>query len=246
MKLLIRADDFGLSEAVNYGIMKAYSAGTIKNIGLMSNMEAAEHAARLIQGKEVCLGLHVNLTVGKPCAHPSQVSSLLDINGTFLSSKIHREEMERGIDGFPYEETKREVIAQMERFQVLIGRLPDYIDAHAVGSKTMNQAICDAADEYQIKIKGHVSSDAFTTVQKDYTNDSFYAEKQPYINYFTSYLNLNQEKPILLVFHPGYVDEPLLQFSSLTQNRCYDTALLCDEKVKAFLSRQELLSFKEL
>lgn len=95
MKFLIRADDFGLSEAVNYGIMKAYSAGTIKNIGLMSNMEAAEHAARLIQGKEVCLGLHVNLTVGKPCAHPSQVSSLLDINGTFLSSKIHREELER-------------------------------------------------------------------------------------------------------------------------------------------------------
>lgn len=30
MKLIIRADDFGFSEAVNYGVMKAYRGGLVK------------------------------------------------------------------------------------------------------------------------------------------------------------------------------------------------------------------------
>ena len=77
MKLIIRADDFGFREAVNYGVMKAYRGGLVKNIGLMSNMPYAEHAFHLIKDEDVALGLHVNLILGTPCARTDQIPSLV-------------------------------------------------------------------------------------------------------------------------------------------------------------------------
>ena len=49
MKMIIRADDFGFSEAVNYGILKAFQGGLVKNIGLMSNMPYAKQAFDMIR-----------------------------------------------------------------------------------------------------------------------------------------------------------------------------------------------------
>lgn len=98
MKMIIRADDFGFSEAVNYGILKAFRGGLVKNIGLMSNMPYAKQAFDMIREENVTLGLHVNLILGSPCARPEQIPSLLNMDGKFLSSRVRRREMEEGID----------------------------------------------------------------------------------------------------------------------------------------------------
>ena len=39
MKLIMRADDLGFSEAVNLGIYKAVKEGVITSVGMMTNME---------------------------------------------------------------------------------------------------------------------------------------------------------------------------------------------------------------
>lgn len=41
MKLIMRADDLGISEGVNCGIYKAIKDGVITSVGLMPNMEHA-------------------------------------------------------------------------------------------------------------------------------------------------------------------------------------------------------------
>ena len=38
MKLIMRADDLGFSEAVNLGIYKAVKEGVITSVGMMTNM----------------------------------------------------------------------------------------------------------------------------------------------------------------------------------------------------------------
>ena len=43
-KLLLRADDLGYSEAVNYGIEKSIRQGLIRSLGVMVNMPATQHA----------------------------------------------------------------------------------------------------------------------------------------------------------------------------------------------------------
>lgn len=245
MKLIIRADDFGFSEAVNYGMMSAYHSGFIRNIGLMSNMPYAQHAWDLIQGNDVALGLHVNLIVGSPCADPNEIPSLLDENGKLKSSRLRRAEMAQGIDNFVYEETRREVEAQIERFLTICGKLPDYIDAHAVCTPTSERSISDAANSYGIRIQGHKPDERWDVIQKDYTNSDFYDKNLPFIEYFKSHLQYSDQIN-LIVFHPGFVDYDVMRQSSLTVNRCKDVALLNDIEVKEFLNSQTLLSFKEL
>ena len=245
MKMIIRADDFGFSEAVNYGILKAFQGGLVKNIGLMSNMPYAKQAFDMIREENVTLGLHVNLILGSPCARPEQIPSLLNMDGKFLSSRVRRREMEEGIDNFVYEDTVVEVKAQVEQFLSICGRLPDYIDAHAVCTGTTEIAICDIADAYGIDIKGHIEDTRWQGIQTDYTNTEFYKQKLPCVEFFKSYLNYS-DRISLIVFHPGYLDYDVIRTSSLTVNRCLDTALLCDAEVKEYLKQHTLLSFKEL
>ena len=47
MKLIMRADDLGFSEAVNLGIYKAVKEGVITSVGMMTNMEHANHGMNL-------------------------------------------------------------------------------------------------------------------------------------------------------------------------------------------------------
>ena len=48
-KLIVVADDFGFSEAYNYGVIKAYKEGVVCTLSLMSNMAAVPHAVKLWQ-----------------------------------------------------------------------------------------------------------------------------------------------------------------------------------------------------
>ena len=55
-KILVRADDLGYCEGVNYGIAKSVKDGIIRSVGLMPNMPDAEHGLKLLEGLPVCLG----------------------------------------------------------------------------------------------------------------------------------------------------------------------------------------------
>ncbi len=66
-RLIINADDYGLSRGVNIGIIEAAEAGVVTSASMMVNLEAfADGAARAGAGRSLSLGLHLNLTTGKP------------------------------------------------------------------------------------------------------------------------------------------------------------------------------------
>lgn len=48
-KLIIRADDLGYCEAVNYGIEKTIRCGLVRTVGLMTNTESAGHGVHLLK-----------------------------------------------------------------------------------------------------------------------------------------------------------------------------------------------------
>ena len=45
-KMLVRADDLGYSEAFNYGLARAVKSGIVRCVGVMPNMEWAEHGVQ--------------------------------------------------------------------------------------------------------------------------------------------------------------------------------------------------------
>ena len=61
-KLIITADDFGLSESINDGIIDCYNNKDITDISIMAFSEKFEHAVRLAQKNNITnIGAHISL-----------------------------------------------------------------------------------------------------------------------------------------------------------------------------------------
>lgn len=81
-RLVINADDFGLSAGVNRGIMEAYAAGALSSASLLVNAPGFDDALRRARGApRLGIGLHLNLTAGRPVSPAGQVPSLCDRAG---------------------------------------------------------------------------------------------------------------------------------------------------------------------
>ncbi len=132
-RLIVNADDLGMSVGVNRGIVEAHRHGIVTSTTAMVNRPAAEDGFERVrrEAPELGVGLHVNLTYGRPVLPPDRIPSLVRSDGSFVS-------VTRGL-GLPYtwarDEVEAEVEAQFDRFVRLAGGLPDHLDSHMmVGS----------------------------------------------------------------------------------------------------------------
>jgi hypothetical protein len=86
-RLIINADDFGLCESVNKGIVEAHTKGVLTSTTIMANMPAAQQAVDLAKNLPTLgLGVHLNLTAGKPLCQDNTVKLILDSQGHFALS----------------------------------------------------------------------------------------------------------------------------------------------------------------
>jgi len=70
-RLVINADDLGLAESVNRGIIETIESGVVTSTSLMVNMPAADDAVRRLRelgarGGDASVGLHFNIAAGAP------------------------------------------------------------------------------------------------------------------------------------------------------------------------------------
>ncbi|MGD1043336.1 MAG: ChbG/HpnK family deacetylase [Sedimentisphaerales bacterium] len=86
-RLIINADDFGLCESVNKGIVEAHTKGVLTSTTIMANMPAANQAVELAKNLPTLgVGVHLNLTAGKPICQDNTVKLILDSQGHFALS----------------------------------------------------------------------------------------------------------------------------------------------------------------
>jgi chitin disaccharide deacetylase len=86
-RLIINADDFGLCESVNKGIVETHTKGVLTSATIMTNMPAAEQAVELAKKfPTLGLGVHLNLTAGKPISQDNTVKFILDSQRHFALS----------------------------------------------------------------------------------------------------------------------------------------------------------------
>jgi predicted glycoside hydrolase/deacetylase ChbG (UPF0249 family) len=63
----INADDFGMNNSVNFGIIDCINSGSVNSVSVMTNMPATEEALQYLkqlQSPKIHIGLHINLTEG--------------------------------------------------------------------------------------------------------------------------------------------------------------------------------------
>jgi hopanoid biosynthesis associated protein HpnK len=77
-RLIINADDFGLTRGVNRAIVEGYELGIVSSATLMANGEAFDEAVSMSKARPgLGVGCHVTLVGGAPQLDASQVRTLL-------------------------------------------------------------------------------------------------------------------------------------------------------------------------
>ncbi|MBC1491276.1 ChbG/HpnK family deacetylase [Listeria booriae] len=257
-KVIVNADDFGMSKGINYGVMEAYLNGIISSTLLMPNLDAAEHAVNIsrVACPELSIGQHTNFLLGKPCSDPAKIPSMVDVDGNFHRSAYYRS----GQGHFVYDEVRRETIAQMERFRELLGYYPEHIDCHAVGDETVDQAFYDIALEYGIHTTLKYSGDKVWPSLPGYletgllleVNGLPFIEAGTHVEHFLrddfALLKQDTSKVIEMHFDAGFLDQFVLDNSSMTTPRCRELETLCDPRVRAWFDAHDLerISFADL
>ena len=88
-RLIINADDFGLTERINDAIVECHRTGIVTSTTLMANGPAFDHATEQARTEQkLGVGIHLNLSEGTPISDPSQLCPLINERGMFHLSPI--------------------------------------------------------------------------------------------------------------------------------------------------------------
>lgn len=89
-RLIVNADDFGLDENINNGIIKGYQDGFITSTSIMPSADFFTQAVKLAKDNpRLGIGIHLTLVGGiKPLTNSAKVKTLVDKNGCFYSDYI--------------------------------------------------------------------------------------------------------------------------------------------------------------
>lgn len=128
-KLILNADDFGMTRGVNEGIVRAHRQGILTSTTLMANGEAFDDAVeRAGANPELGVGCHLVLVGGKCVAPRESVASLADADGTLPDSlPLFVARISSGM--IRGEEIERELRAQIEKIRGA-GIEPTHLDTH--------------------------------------------------------------------------------------------------------------------
>ena len=213
MKLIINADDFGFSKSINKGIIDSYNEGLISTTTIMINMPYVEDAIELWkQNKGLGLGLHINITVGKPIS--DNIPSLVDNNGVFNYIR----EWEN--HNFEYIDVYKEVKSQIEKliqYDVVI----DHLDCHndLMNNKMFRKVFFDLVLEYNLPVRCDNEDARYEARRNNIkTTDcwccDFFKDNAQYETILEYMGNNKEANSIEIMTHVGYIDDDTRNRSS--------------------------------
>lgn len=129
-RLVVTADDLGLTEGVNRAVIQAYSGGVVTATSLLAVGPAFDHAVHLLRSHpRLDVGAHLAI-VGEdpPLLSATEVATLVDRRGRFPRS--YRKVCARAAAGrLDPDDVRREMAAQLERIRDT-GLTVTHVDTH--------------------------------------------------------------------------------------------------------------------
>jgi chitin disaccharide deacetylase len=227
--LIVNADDFGLSQGVNQGIIQAHEHGIVTSASLMVRWPAASEAARYaLMHPRLSVGLHLELA--EWAYRDGQWVALYQVVAPDDARAV-----------------AQEVARQLEAFRRLLGKDPTHLDSHqhAHRNEPVLSILSELAQELSVPLRSFAP-------QVQYCGD-FYGqtgEGDPYpqgisLDGLLKTLSILPPGASELGCHPGE-DEHLDSVYRLERKR--EVQVLCDPRVRATLNSVhiDLLSFADL
>lgn len=85
-RIIVNADDFGRSEAVNRGVAEGFQAGIVTSTSLVATGPAFDSAVELVSNlKGLAVGVHLTTNEYDPVLRPAAIPRLVNARGRFFS-----------------------------------------------------------------------------------------------------------------------------------------------------------------
>jgi hopanoid biosynthesis associated protein HpnK len=129
-RLIINADDFGLTSGVNRGILQSYKNGVVTSTTLMACGDKFDEAVSLAkQAPALSVGCHVVLVDGTPALNPAEVSSLLTPHSARFRQSLMSFACLAAAGRLDEAQIAAEVTAQVKKLQAA-GIQVSHLDSH--------------------------------------------------------------------------------------------------------------------
>jgi len=225
-QLIVNADDFGQSEGINLGVIRAFEQGILTSASLMVRWTTACEAAQYaLHNSKLSVGLHVDL------------GEWFMKDGNWFS----RYEV---VDVSDYSAVADEIQSQLDKFQRLVRRPPTHMDSHqhVHRSEPVRSVLIEAADKLGIPLRS--LSDRIKYV------GSFYGQTEAGLSVPErigpkALRKIIQDLPAELcelACHPA----AKIDFNSMySQERLVELKTLCDSSIKSLIGSLpiQLISF---
>ncbi len=127
-KLIVTADDYGMCDVVDKAIDAGIENGIITTTNVMLNMETLHNAKDLRERyPHISVGIHWNVTTGRPVSDPSEIPTLVNENGDFWSIGVFKKRYSEGL--ISPSDLEKELEAQYALFEQTCGKA-DYWNTH--------------------------------------------------------------------------------------------------------------------
>lgn len=248
--VVINADDFGLTEGVCAGIVRAIGAfgvtSTTAMVCVPGAVQRLQHWAPRIAGK---IGAHLQLTSGAPLQPPESVPSLVTKEGKFPSKR-------KDISGASPTEILAEWTAQLETL-IRAGIEPTHLDSHhhVHGLPGVFPAFCELARRYGLPVRSLTSEmtralQAASIQSIDRTLIDWYSGELSIASLLrvlqTGVRECPEARNLEVMCHPGLADETLGSLTRYTTEREQELAVLCHPDLQSELAKNgfELRGFR--
>lgn len=241
MKVIVNADDFGLSEQVSKGILRCMNEGIVTDTNAIVHTPAFLQCAQMAMAQGVTsMGLHCLLTMGKPILPIAQVPTLVNAEGSFYN---RQEFMEKQIN---IQEAEAELEAQITRF-LSTGLTLSHINTHhgyMHKSKEMLELFHRLALKYQVPLRNEFTRKGISNPFDDIpmVDMVYFNHDKPHhtvedILTFLEEAN-TQYEIVEIGCHPGYSDAYLRSISPLNDDREKELQVFLDKRLQVYLQEQ--------
>ncbi len=128
-RLIVNADDFGRSSAINHAVIRAHQEGILTTASLMVNGSACAEAVALAHAHpRLGVGLHLSLVCGRSALKPTEIPGLVDDKYNFSDHPAWsgcRYFFQPGLR----RQLRHEISAQFQKFR-LTGLVLDHVNGH--------------------------------------------------------------------------------------------------------------------
>lgn len=236
-RIIINADDFGLSKGVNEGILYCYRNGIVNSSSIMVTYDSFIEAVEIIKEHKLNnIGLHCNLTEGKSLLNSHK--TITDATGNFFRNIHDRENV-------CLNEVRAEIEAQYNK-ALNAGIKLNHIDTHhhVHMSDSLRNVFIDFSNKYRLPLRKmkntYINPKKIIKFYKDVSEVEFYTSS--FVTQFygedatedrlLKILSRYKRKNVEIMCHPGFLDDDNGEYN---KQRVNELIVLTSEKLRKII-----------